>query len=103
MNRLSNFLMGVLVGAALMFGSLKYHLVRASDGWHLIPKTTGHLSDIYVDIREFDAQKWLQHKDLAADITAANKSYLVKDTIERGVQRSLQDALRHWRAESKTP
>ncbi len=100
MNRLSNFLMGALVGAALMFGAMKFHVVRASDGWHLIPKTTGQLGDVYVDIRDFNAQKWLQHKDLAADITIAKKQYLIQDSATSGLQRTVQDVLRDWRKDS---
>ena len=56
MGRLSTFVFGGIIGAVLVFGSLKYHLVRAPDGLHLIPKLESNLSETYVDVRQFGPQ-----------------------------------------------
>jgi len=96
MKRLSSFVVGILVGAALMFMALKYHVVRAPDGWHMIPKASGQLSDCYVDIRAFDAQTWADHKELAADIMLAKKQYLISEAVVDDAQRSIRDELRQW-------
>jgi len=103
MNRLSNFLMGLLVGAALMFVALKFHVIRGADGWHLIPKTTSQIGDIYVDIRAFDAQKWAQHKLLAVDIAHAKKQYLIGDSVGDDMRRQFQNTLRNLSSDAATP
>lgn len=60
-----------------MFTSLKFHVVRAEDGFHLIPKMTSDFSEVYVDIRQFDLQDWDNHRSLAVAIVQAEKGYLL--------------------------
>jgi hypothetical protein len=79
MSRISFFLAGVLVGGAAVFTSLKYHVVRAEDGVHLIPKLSSQFGETYVDIRQFDLSDWDQHPSLAAAIVQADKGHLLKD------------------------
>ena len=81
-----------------MFVALRFHVIRAADGWHLIPKNTGQIGDIYVDIREFDAKQWADHKILAADITVAKKQYLIGDSVVDDVQHTLRDTVRNLAA-----
>jgi len=40
MRGIMTFLFGVAVGAGGMFASHTYHLVRAEDGFHIVPKLT---------------------------------------------------------------
>ena len=87
MNRITSFLAGVVVGATGIFGMLKYHVVRAEDGMHLVPKMSSHLGEIYVDIREFDLSDWNEHRALAVAIVRADKADLLN--------RSASDNLRH--------
>lgn len=80
MNRLSTLIMGALIGAAAMFTAMKFHVVRADDGVHMIPKVSAELGGAYVDIREFDASQWDEHRALAVAIVNADKDYLLKDS-----------------------
>ena len=51
---MKHFLMGMVCGATLLFVAMHYHVVRGKDGVVLVPKISNNLSDIYVDVREFD-------------------------------------------------
>ena len=53
MRRISTFLLGMATGAMLLHGATMYHVVRAADGIHLIPKQPPRLAETYVDIRTF--------------------------------------------------
>lgn len=91
MNRLGAFFLGLFLGGAVMFVALRYHIVRASDTFHLIPRQGGQLDDLYVDIREFDLKAWNQHRSLAIDIIAAKKEHLIGDAASNSISRRLDD------------
>ena len=63
MNKFTTLLFGLAIGATLMFVSLKYHVVRASNGFHMVPKTTANLSLIYSDVRDFTVDDWQKNKE----------------------------------------
>lgn len=79
MGRLGHFVIGLMVGGVLVFTALKYHVVRAEDGFHLIPKLTAEFSQAYVDIRPFDLDDWAEHQTLAIAISRAGRSDLLQD------------------------
>ena len=93
MNRIPTFLIGVLVGVVLTFGAQRYHLVRAEDGFHAVPRVTGGLADVYVNIRGFDLSDWNRHRALAAALVKADKSYLFRDAAEKSLYDSVDQAL----------
>ncbi|MHB0960900.1 MAG: hypothetical protein ACYC6N_22565 [Pirellulaceae bacterium] len=93
MNRLSNFCMGVVVGAAGLYGAMTFHVVRAEDGVHLVPKVTRGLSDVYVDIRTFAAPDWYEHRGLSAAVVNAQKEYLIADSSLNGLRQTAHSAL----------
>ncbi|NND99516.1 MAG: hypothetical protein HKN47_19550 [Pirellulaceae bacterium] len=62
---------------------MHYHVVRSQEGVVLVPKISNNLSDIYVDVREFDLVKWKQHKPLAAAIVQSNQAHLLEDSSLR--------------------
>ena len=93
MNRLSTLLMGVFVGAAPMFTAMKYHVVRADDGVHMIPKVSAELGGAYVDIREFDASQWDDNRALAVAIVNADKDYLLKDSAASSFRSTVDSVL----------
>ena len=93
MSRIFIFLMGVVVGAFAHNGALNYHVVRADDGYHLIPKISSGMVETYVDIREFGLTDWNQHKTLAAAIVRADKSGLLEDAATGSLQRSLDSVV----------
>ena len=95
MSRISFFLAGVLIGGAAVLTTLKYHVVRAEDGFHLIPKSSARFGEAYVDIREFGLSDWNNHRSLAAAIMDADKGYLLKDAAIGGLRGSVD---RMWDA-----
>lgn len=100
MNRFSSFLMGILLGCALMYTSLKYHVVRAESGFHLVPKVTGDFAEAYVDIREFKLSDWEKHRSLGAALVKANKGDLLKDAAGASFRESLENVLDNLRGKS---
>ena len=97
MPRLSSFLAGVLIGGALVFMALKYHVVRAADGHHVIPKVTAEFGDAYVDIRQFGGADWEAHPALATAIVKAEKNDLMQDAAAANLRQSLDNVLKTFR------
>jgi hypothetical protein len=93
MRSLSTFVFGMIVGATLLFVGLRYHVVRAQDGFHLIPKSSARINEPYVDIRNFSVADWEQHQALAMAIVQADKAYLMQDSATESVRRSFNDLL----------
>lgn len=91
MNRLGAFLAGLVLGVAFTFVGLRYHVVRANDSFHLVPRQGGTLEDLYVDIREFDLKSWKEHKSLAIDLMAAKKEHLIGDTATNSINKRLDN------------
>ncbi len=87
------FLLGMVVGSTLLYGAQQYHLIRAKDGFHLVPKVESKLAATYVDIRNFTVSDWAQHADVAMALADANQSQLMEtsaaDAIRNGVDRLL--------------
>ncbi len=93
MKRANGFLAGLVVGAMGMYGAMTHHVVRAVDGWHWVPKSPPCLSQTYVDIREFQARDWNEHRSLAAALVKADKANLISSSSLRGLQNSTREAL----------
>lgn len=74
------FLIGMALGGALVYTSLKYHVVRADDGLHMVPKMTGQFTETYVDIRGFGVEDWAQHRALAVALVDAKKHQLLAES-----------------------
>jgi hypothetical protein len=91
--RLTTFLFGVVVGAGLLYGALHYHVVRASDGLHLVPKLNAKLAGTYVDIRNYTLADWTRNPDLAAALIDSGERDLVEgaasDALRQGLDRLL--------------
>ena len=93
MNRLVVFVLGAAVGAFGVFGGQSYHIVRATDGFHLVPKLSASFGESYVDVREFGIADWTQHTQLAAAIIKAKKDHLLKQSATDDLGRSLRSAV----------
>ena len=59
---------------------MNYHVVRSSDGFHLIAKSPPRLSETFVDIRAFSVADWTGHPQLASALVQANKQHLLGDS-----------------------
>lgn len=89
MNRFSTFLLGIVLGALLMFVGLKYTIVRANSGFYLVNKATATLSTAYVDIRDFGASEWREYVALGADITNSDDRQLQEEVAKSLVGNSI--------------
>lgn len=93
MARLGSFLGGILVGGVGVFIGLKYHVVRATDGVHLVPKLQAQFDEAYVDIRKFSFDDWNKHRSLAVAMVQADKGYLMQETTTDSLRRSVDSVL----------
>jgi phytoene/squalene synthetase len=84
------FLLGMICGAALLFVAMHYHVVRGNDGVVLVPKISNNLSDVYVDIREYQLSDWKEHKPLAAAIMKSSQAHLIEDSAHRAFGDSMR-------------
>ncbi len=66
----------MVVGAALLFIAMHYHIVRSEDGVYVVAKISNNLSDVYVDTREYSLSDWNSHKPLAAAIMKSDHAAL---------------------------
>lgn len=91
MKRLGTFFLGIVVGALLFYAATSYHLVRAQDGFHFIPKLDSRITEAYVDIRGWGPAEWLQHGELAMAIEKAGRRDLLNsamnDALNTGLDR----------------
>ncbi len=81
---MSRFFFGMIVGAALLYTAMHYHVVRGKEGVFLVTKISNNLSDVYVDTRTFSLSDWQQHKPLAAAILKSNQTQLLEDSSLNG-------------------
>ena len=93
MSRIGGFIGGFVVGGVAVFVGLKYHVVRANDGVHLIPKLQAQFDDAYVDIRKFGYEDWNKHRSLAVAMTQADKGYLMQETTTDQLRQSVDNVL----------
>jgi hypothetical protein len=92
MGRLGTLLLGIVLGASGMYTGIKYHVVRANDGVHLVPKMSSEFTDVFVDIRKFTVSDWNDHRALAAALVNSDKPYLLEDAAV-GTLRHSVDAM----------
>ncbi|MCA9128561.1 MAG: hypothetical protein KDB22_15845 [Planctomycetales bacterium] len=81
MNRLSVFLLGMLAGAALLYTSENYYIVRANEGIHIVPKLAGKVEFPYRDIRNYTVEDWKRNVSLGAAIVKAKKPDLMVESL----------------------
>ena len=81
-----NFILGCIVGAAGLYGSMCFHVVRAADGHHFVPKTALTFKDSYVDIRDFDLTQWREHVPLAEAMIKSDKRELIQNAATAAVE-----------------
>jgi hypothetical protein len=93
MRRLSTFIFGMVVGGLLIYVVLNYHVVRATDGFYMVPKVNAELAAAYVDIRQFGPRDWAQHPDLAMAIFRADREELLESAAGGSLQIGLDRLL----------
>lgn len=93
MNRASSFALGLIVGVLGLYITMHFSLVRARDGFHLIPKIAAKIDIPYADIRNFTLENWQRKQSLAIAILKANKGHLLQDHSLTGFRQSTQRML----------
>ncbi|QDT56768.1 hypothetical protein Pan44_48280 [Caulifigura coniformis] len=81
-SRTKPFLFGLILGAGLSFIALRYHVVRYSEGFMLVPRTDQPpIRSAYADVREWGTAMWKQYPELAAALVADGQAKLVADSL----------------------
>ena len=93
MNRVSSFALGMIVGVLGLYITMHFSLVRARDGFHVIPKIAAKMEVPYADIRNFTLEHWQRRQTLALAILKANKGHLLQDQSLIGFRQSTQRML----------
>ena len=93
MKQIMSFFIGLIVGGILVFASLKYHLVRAGDGVHLVPKLSAGFAETYVDIRTFSLSDWNQHRSLAVALVQAKKGHLMQEAASDSLRQAVDGVI----------
>ena len=95
MNRVTSFVLGVVVGAAGLYVSENYYVVRSSKSVHMVPKVAAKLEFPYRDIRAYSVEDWKQNPALGLAIVRANKADLMIDSFD-SVRQNFENMLRSW-------
>ena len=93
MRRWSMFFFGVVVGGLLIYCGLNYHVIRARDGMHLVPKVDAQLAGTYVDIREFTPRDWVNRREIFAALHAAKRDDLLQTAVGDAANNALDRLL----------
>ena len=96
MKRVPTFLAGFAVGAIMMFFGLKYQVVRATGGYHIVPKAKARLASFYADVREYDVDDWRNNKQLVLDITQSNNDALKEEAAKAALGNTFSNAIGDW-------
>ena len=93
MNRTGSFVFGMIVGVLGLYITMHFSLVRARDGFHLIPKIAAKIDVPYTDIRNFTLENWQRKQSMALAILKANKGHLLQDQSLIGFRQTTQRML----------
>lgn len=77
MRRVIAWMMGVCVGAAIMFAAFQFHLIRTQQRFLLVRKQQADWRDAYVDVREWSYRDWTNHPRLSENLVAAGHGDVV--------------------------
>ncbi len=92
MGKIGTFFFGVLIGGVSVWWMLHFHVVRAADGLHIVPKVTSAFAGAYVDIRSFGINEWAEHQELAFAISRAQKQELLQGAPLQTFQNAVNQA-----------
>ena len=97
MSRIGCLIVGVLLGAGLVYGALNYHVLRTTEGVEFVPKLSANFGDTYLDVRAFGVSDWADHDIVARAVVKSGKDHILRDSATRSVQdgiNSLWDKVR---------
>ncbi len=96
MSRLGTFLLGAVTGATLLHVAMNFHVVRSSEGFHLVAKQPARLAEVYVDIRQYSMSDWSGHPQLASELVQANKQHLIGNSATNAIQEGINQLAPAW-------
>lgn len=102
MNRIESFLLGLVLGVATLYGAMHYTVVRAKDGFHVVPKISARLETPYVDVRSFKLEQWQKRQSLALSILKSKKGYLLEDHSLSAFKMTTQQLLEQYALDHRT-
>ncbi|GAB5441760.1 MAG: hypothetical protein Fues2KO_21090 [Fuerstiella sp.] len=86
MGKLKPFLFGSLLGAGLTVCALQFHVVHSHEGVRVVPRTPQpSLGLAYVDVRDWDAEKWADRPELVRALVANGSTDLVASSVAQDV------------------
>lgn len=92
MSRIRSFLFGTTLGAAAMFASLQFHVLRTDSGFKVLPRTPQQsLGLTYSDIRGWSADRWQDRPELARAILANGSGELIADSVAGSLRETLTE------------
>lgn len=93
MGKVGTFIFGFLLGGVFVYTTLHYHLIRADDGMHMVPKVSSTFSETYVDIRTFGYDEWNGHRLVAEAIFKEGKPELVQGVVTNPINNAVGGVL----------
>ncbi len=93
MNRLSTFILGVVVGAGGLFVSENYYIVRGKDALYLVRKMAAKLEIPYHDVRNFTVDDWNNNPALGLAIVKSKKHHLLTESGLTELQNKFESLL----------
>ena len=102
MSQVSGFALGLLAGVIGLYITMHFSLVRAVDGYYVIPKIAAKIEVPYTDIRNFTLQNWQRRQSLALAILKANKGHLLQDQSLISFRQSTQRTLDQFSSAANT-
>jgi hypothetical protein len=99
MRRLIAALFFASLGGGLVYLAFTHHVVRADEGFLLVPKHTASLTDVWADVRGWTADRWLEHPQLARSLIEQGRSDLIVEPATNRFLRGVWDTFRPSRPE----
>ena len=92
MSRTKPFLIGTALGAAAMFFSLQYHVVKTSTGFQVVPRSPQQgIGLAYADIRGWSPSQWADRPELARALMAHGSTDLIADSVVTSLKDSVSE------------
>ena len=84
MRRLTALILGIVIGGGLVFAAFHVHVVRSDKGTLFVTKKQVSFGEFYVDVREWDLDRWRQSPALADALISAGHSDVVAESTAQG-------------------
>ncbi len=92
MSKPGALIVGVVVGAAGVYGALNYHVLQTDAGVQFVRKSQSNFTDTYVDTRQFGVGDWVDHPQLAEDLVKAGKQDIMSDAAAESLEEGFSQA-----------